>query len=168
MLNSYNSPPLSRPQRIRCEWLSLYVIFGILQFLFISLTDSCYLFFTLEWFLFSCLDPDLHKKYEHSYFNLITIAKYLPKCLFLFGQTNRSKCICLQPGKLCFAHLTSAKKKKRIFVIFLCLIKDQVLIFSCLLIICISLLYTIHSYPWVNFFSKLFIFFLLFYGSISN
>ena len=114
MLNSYNYPPLSLPQRIRCEWLSLYVIFGILQFLFISLTDSCYLFFTLEWFLFSCLDPDLHKKYEHSYFNLITIAKYLPKCLFLFGQTNRSKCICLQPGKLCFAHLTSAKKKKDI------------------------------------------------------
>ena len=112
MLNSYNSPPLSRPQRIRCKWLSLYVIFGTLQFLFILLTDSCYLFFTLEWFLFSCLDPDLHKKYEHSYFNLITIAKYLPKCLFLFGQTNRSKCICLQPGKLCFAHLTSAKKKK--------------------------------------------------------
>ena len=106
-LNSYNSPPSSLPQVIGCEWLSLYVIFGILQFLFTQLTDPCYLFFRLEWFLFSCLDPDLHKKYEHSCFNLITVAKYLPKCLFLFGQTNRSKCICLQPGKLCFAHLTS-------------------------------------------------------------
>ena len=111
MLNSYNSPPSSLPQVIGCEWLSLYVIFGILQVLFTQLTDSCYLFFRLEWFLFSCLDPDLHKKYEHSYFNLITVAKYLPKCLFLFCQTNRSKCICLQLGKLCFAHLTSAKKK---------------------------------------------------------